>query len=213
MTKFSANIAFGLLYVLATCLVLAALITRVDAATLTATDITGLRKFPGQPPLLLDFQAVKLTEDRTVAHFDVRSLRSAPSQASLFIPILNIDAGGADGTFEVYKFAGDGVVSVDEWDSGSLVRSYARLDQPGTLRLDVTEVLAAALSAGDDFVSFNYRVGAGSDRWWLGSTSQLPDSTIQAIPLPAALPLLIGSIAFGMLCAVRRSRPHKVQSS
>jgi hypothetical protein len=96
---------------------------------------------------------------------------------------------------------------VDEWDSGTLIRSFTGLDQPGKLRVDVTELLATALSAGDHFVSFNYRTGTGSDRWWLGSIVQLPDSTIQAVPVPAPLPLLVGSIVFSMLCAVRRSRP------
>jgi hypothetical protein len=101
MTKLRAQLATGLRYIVSTSFVLGASVTCADAVTLAASDITGLRKGPGETVFLLDFQAVKgLDFDRTVAHFDVTSLKAVPPLASLSIPLQNIDAGGADGTFD-----------------------------------------------------------------------------------------------------------------
>ena len=105
------------------------------AVSLSPADMTGLRSFNnGATVLLLTFDAVKSgTEDRTIAHFDISGLSGVVPLTMLNIPIRNIDPGLPEGTFEVYSFAGDGVVSTDEWNSGTLFHTFTGISQPNQL--------------------------------------------------------------------------------
>ncbi len=187
-------------------LVVLAFHSPVNAASLSATDIMGLRgpPFVTTGVILLTFQSVKATEDRVIAHYDISGFSVAPVAASLFIPVRNFDPSGADGTFDVYSFTGDGIVSTDEWNSGVLFQSFSGLGQPGALTVDITSLMASAIGVGDSFLSFNFRVGSGLDRWFLGSPVGLGDSVIDyqmsAIPLPASLPLFLsGLVGLGVI--------------
>jgi hypothetical protein len=147
-----------------------------QAAILNLADGTGLRSYDGGVNvLLLTFMAVKsLTEDRTVLHFDVSGL-SCPD-ASLVIPVSNLDPGDPPGILEVYTFSGDGVVSIDEWDDGDLFFTFTGL--PGGVQdliLDISVPLQAVLDAGEQFMSFSLRGGDGTDRFNVGSMVGLPD--------------------------------------
>jgi hypothetical protein len=150
------------------------------------SDAAGLRSFDGGANVIvLTFMAVKATEDRTVLHYPTDAFPSSPSAATLVVPLL-VNAG-LDPSLRVYVFAGDGVVSEDEWDAGTF---FATIDLPATpgvhtVTLDVTTALADALAAGDPFLSFSFRFG-GDANLFLGDTvgniadfSPLPDPTIE----------------------------------
>jgi len=171
-------------FAIATILFLSAMM-KIEAATITPTDMTGLRSFDGGEIIfLLDFDAVKLgTEDRTVAHFDISGLTGFLPNATLNIPIDNFDPGIPDGVFEIYSFAGDGVVSTDEWDAGTPFHAFTTV--PGgnqTLSVDISVLLKTAVDNGDQYLSFSFR-GGNTDRYWLSDIAGLPEPSI-TIALP-----------------------------
>lgn len=155
----------------ATILALVAFAGPAKATIIDATDITGLRSFNGGADVfLLAFLQVKSgTEDRVVGHYDIGGLSGTVPTTTFDIPIANIDAGPPDGIFEVYNFAGDGMVSTDEWDAGTLFHTFTGI-QGGiqTLSVDVTSLLQAAVDAGNPFLSFSLRAGIGTDRYNMG---------------------------------------------
>jgi len=175
--------------------------TTLNAATITPVDMTGLRSFDGGANvLLLDFDAVKTgTEDRTIAHYDISVLTGTTLSAILEIPINNIDPGLPDGTFDVYAFTGDGVVSIDEWNAGVLEHAFTGVEGGNqTLSFDITTLLLNSISNGDTYLSFNFRGGVGTDRYWLSDIFSLPDPTINTVvPVPAAVWLFVTGM--GML--------------
>ena len=139
-------------------------------------EMTGLRQLPDESVIILDFDAVKTyTEDRTVAHFKIDQMPISVPATELVIRLNNIDQGHPAGTFDVFVFSGDGVISIDEWDAGTLHTSFYGIENPGELRLDVTEVLQQAIDNGNSYLSFRFTGGAGTDRYSLiddGSTLQ-----------------------------------------
>ena len=156
----------------ATILALVAFAGPARATIIDAADITGLRSFnDGVGVTLLTFLAVKSgTEDRVVGHYDIGGLSGTVPTTTFDIPIANIDDGPPEGIFEVYNFAGDGVVSTDEWNAGTLFHTFTGI-QGGiqTLSVDVTSLLQAAVDAGDPFLSFSLRAGIGTDRYNMGA--------------------------------------------
>ncbi len=151
------------------------------------TDFTGLRSSDGgSNVLLLVFSAVNpVNEDRTIAHYDITGLSGVQPTTTLYIPVLNQDSGFAGGIIEVYSFAGDGVVSTDEWAVGTLFHTFSNIDGARlTLSVDITSLLQSAVDSGDNYLSFNFRAGAGTDRFFLGSSFSLDDPTISSPPPP-----------------------------
>jgi len=201
--------------------------TFASAAVLNPDEMRGLRNGPvtGGSTLLLHFSAVKLgTEDRTIAHFDISGIGSVASaslnigigsvaSASLNIGIGNIDPNAPDGTLDVYSFAGDGVVSVDEWTAGGLINTFTGLGSNlETLTLDITSLLTGAAAAGDNYLSFNFRT-TSDDRYWLNHTiggvtnsvigegpTYLP---VSEVPVPAAV-WLFGTALIGFVGLSRK---------
>ncbi|RIK77076.1 MAG: hypothetical protein DCC67_13080 [Planctomycetota bacterium] len=171
---------------------------------LDAHDITGLRG-----SLVLTFQAVKIgTEDRVVAHFDLNGVEPGFEAAVLRIPLANWDPEPPAGSLGVYWFYGDGVVSADEWDAGMLLREVAGIEAPvATLAVEVTSAVNEGLAQQQPYLSFVYR-GGPSDRYFLGSIVNLPDSTIllDYVPEPASWAMAgVGILAVG-ICRRRRTR-------
>lgn len=127
----------------------------------------------------------------------------------LKIPVRNIDSGGPDGTFEVYTFFGDGVVSTDEWASGSLSSTLTGLTLSfENLYVDVTSQLQLGVDLTNPFLSFNFRTLLGNDRYDLALASPfVPAPTLEvgvtAIPEPASFSLL-GIAAVGFLRRMRK---------
>jgi len=173
--------------------------TAATASIITPTDMTGLRSFDGGANvLLLSFDAVKSgTEDRTIAHFDISSLTYMPQSSIFDIPIDNIDPGLPGGIFEVYAFAGDGVVSIDEWNAGSLIHTFYGIEGGySTLSFDITTLLQNAYTNGDTYLSFNFRAGDGTDRFWLSDVVGIAEPTITStVPVPAAFWLFVTGLS------------------
>jgi PEP-CTERM motif len=198
------------------CCVVAPNPVRANPPTLQPTAITGLRNgTPSDPSkaILLAFQSVTIGEDRTIAHFGIQGL-SQVAQATMTIPIIDIDPGPPLGTFDVYYFYGDGIVSTDEWNAGTLLQSFNNLDvvEP-TLRVDltvdVTSVLNAGIQQNEPFLSFNFRAGSGTDRYHLGDLGRVPNTSIAltTVPEPSTLTLLALGVV-GLAVMRRRRSPE-----
>ncbi len=88
-------------------------LAQLQALALDPAEMRGLR-FIGASQLILDFSAVKGgTEDRTIAHFDLSGLSGPVTGATLNLSMQNQDAM-LPSTLDLYSFAGDGAVSLDE---------------------------------------------------------------------------------------------------
>jgi hypothetical protein len=173
-------------------------------------QMTGLRSFSGTTSgaFLLSFNAVKRgTEDRTVAHFGLAGLRNIQS-ATLNIDVDDIDPGAPYGQFDVYSFAGDGVVSVDEWNAGTLFHSFKNVNGGHLLlSVDATSILQNAVTRGDNFLSFSFRDGNGNDRYWLRAPNDPcdiadPDAAYMMVTVPE--PLTLALLALGATILPRR---------
>ncbi|MCC5611878.1 hypothetical protein LC612_35390 [Nostoc sp. CHAB 5834] len=184
------------------------------AFTITATDITGLRKFQSSEALLLSFDAVKNAsnfEDRTIAHFAIKQLsKTTPFKTILDIPVDNFDEGLPFGTFEIYYFAGDGKVSTDEWNAGTLFQTLTGIDgDKATLSVDVTSLLQNALDNNNDFLSFNFRAGSGTDRYFLSDSVGLPEPTLSLTSQPVREPATVGGSLIACVTAWQIRRMKK----
>jgi len=179
------------------------------AATIAPADTTGLRSFNGGVNvLLLGFTAVKDVlpsgqEDRTVAHFDLGVLSGTIPTTTLEIPVYGIDPGDPTGIFEVYAFAGDGIVSIDEWAEGRLFHTFDGLEsEVQTLSVDVTALVQLAVDRSLPFLSFNFR--SLEDRYNMGDGVGLPDASLVIAPEPATASLLGGAMMALALLRARR---------
>jgi len=144
-----------------------------NAATIKANDMRGLRQWNEEPVILLDFSAIKAgTEDRTIAHFDINLLVDVLNTQviELQLGLLNLDPGFSIGTIDIYVFIGDGIVSIDEWNTGNLYYSFSGIDDELTvISVDISEIFFEAISNGNTYLSFNFRT-TNSDRYFLNST-------------------------------------------
>ncbi len=194
---------------LAATLTCTTLATSATATTLDPTDMRGIRESAGCAPLcLLDFSAVKGgTEDRTIAHFDISGLGSPVTGATLELSMQNQDGATFPSTLDIYSFAGDGTVSTDEFNSGSLFTTLTGiLGSPTQPSVDITSVLNTAIGNGDTYLSFNLRNEPGEGRFFLGhviggtfgtGSSAGPtfiDIEMPAVPLPAGGALLVSGL-------------------
>ena len=168
------------------------------STVLNASDSTGLRSFDsGATVIELTFErAFGGTEDRTITHFDISGLSGTVTNASLDLSVYSLDPGGV---LELYSFDGDGTVSVDEWDLGSLIHSFTSISQYTyqDLSLDITSLLQDYIDAGSDYLSFNFR-GPGS-RIDLGDSGAGTAPTVinyelASVPEPFTLGLLLTGI-------------------
>ncbi|QJF51525.1 hypothetical protein [Roseobacter ponti] len=183
-----------------------------QAAEIDPTDMRGLRDL-GAGPFLLDFSAVKGgTEDRTIAHFDITGV-GAFASARLSLSLLNLDS--FDGTLDILSFAGDGLVSADEWDAGSYQGTITGIGGSLTTQtFDITSLLQTAVADGQPWLSLNLLNAPASGRFFLGHTIDGSFGTISSagrtfidltpVPLPAGALLLISGP--GMLLALRRRK-------
>lgn len=224
MTSIYQKIAFASVSAVLISAVIEANPSRANAFTLTPTDstltptqMTGLRSFDmGANVLILYFDAVKSgTEDRTIAHFDISPLSgTTPIDAILNIPIENIDPEPPGGTFEVYSFGGDGIVSTDEWNSGTMFHTFTGVaGNFQTLSVNVTSLLQEALDNNEAFLSFNFRGGSGTDRYWLSEIANLPDPTLSVQSVPEPLTLLSSGVALGLGVLLKREYSKRLRTT
>ncbi|GGE26165.1 hypothetical protein GCM10011360_13190 [Primorskyibacter flagellatus] len=186
------------------------------AVPLDPTDMRGLRSFGGTP-LLLSFSAVKGgTEDRTIAHFDLSGFAGPVVSAVLHLSMQNQDPT-LPSVLDIYNFAGDGTVSIDEFDTGTFHASLTGL--VGSVVnpvLDITALFNLAIANGDSYLSFNLRNEEDEGRFFLSDvidgvystgSSAGPtyiDVTAPAVPLPAGAVLAVTGL--GALTLLRRRR-------
>ena len=117
--------------------------------------------------------------------------------ATLNLGMTNIDPGDPAGTLDVFAFAGDGSVSEDEWDAGSVIHSFSGIEGGrSTQTVEISDLLASAVANGDAYLSFNLRT-VDTDRYSLndtidGVTRSISDPTfIDVVPEPSMLPSFI----------------------
>jgi len=109
-------------------------------------------------------------ETVTVAHFAMAQVPATIASAQLTIPLHCLQPDPPDGVVQIYLFAGDGLVSVDEWDAGELIGSQGV--DPGeypVVTLDVTARLQEYQTAANDYFSVRIRTAVGSDDYDLGT--------------------------------------------
>jgi len=181
---------------------------RAGADTLPLDDFRSLRNGG-----VLTFASAKLyTEDRVLMHFYTGDLSGPVPKATLLIPTANWDYTYAPtpdyvGIVNLYTFSGDGIVSRDEWNAGTLFETVGGLTEPNLLlEFDVTSLLQGVVDSGGQYLSFNLRAGSRA-RFWFGYSVGLPNPsiTISTIPVPSAATLLASALAAGLLGLRRKA--------
>ncbi|MCA9215031.1 MAG: hypothetical protein KDB27_18305 [Planctomycetales bacterium] len=160
-----------------------------------AADGRGLRRFNDSPALVLSFMAVKQgTEDRTILHFEMPQPQSDVDKVWLTLPIRNIDF--EDARLGIYEFAGDGEVSSDEWDIGTLLVEETAPPGGSLVTVDVTNSFRDHLLNSDQFASFNLRA-LNSSRLDFGSGFTFERPFLYVVPEPstAVWPLMVTLVA------------------
>jgi hypothetical protein len=121
---------------------------------------------------------------------------------------------------DVYTYSGDGAVTADDFDAGTLFTSFTAVNEApididfigdGTLysvirgyaNIDITSLVLSALEAGDQYIGVRLSTET-SDRYNLGEGSLLPVPFLTVIPEPATILFL----TFGGLLL----RTHKKQN-
>ncbi len=161
---------------------LAALASAWPAAAqdIAAADARGIRTISGQGPLLLTFLAVKRTstplDDRTVAEFPLAPV-AGPHTYALVLGMEDLDPGAPAGTVDVYWYVGDGVVTAEEFNAGTLTTSFP-CDGNGVFSVDVTAAVGQALALHAPFVGFRLST-VTADRYFLGSIAGQPEPVLR----------------------------------
>ena len=118
-------------------------------------------------------------EVQTVAHFALADAPATFVSAWLEVPLHCLDPDPPDGALAIWLFAGDGVVSLDEFVAGDILGTYGC--DPGelpVLRVVLTDEVRAALDAADPFLSVRLRSAVGSERYDLGSAGGVGEPRI-----------------------------------
>ena len=93
-------------------------------------------------------------EDRGIIEFDLSGLSQPILSVELVLPVFS--SNPFPFTIDVFGYAGDGVVTLSDWDQGSLLTSFLYSGEQ-TVTLDVTSFIQSAVAAGDAFAGFNLR--------------------------------------------------------
>lgn len=175
--------------------------------TLMPYGLSGLRSYDnGGTVFLSGFKMAQFSTDRIIAHYDLSVFTGPIISAELNIPVINSDIGEPYGTFEIYSFNGDGTVSNDEWSSGTLLSTFTNLDDLySILTIDVSSLVSNSIINGCHYQSFNFRVGAGTDRFWLRDNYE-PTLNV-SVPEPGTITLFgFGLITLAGIGVIRKKR-------
>lgn len=157
-------------------------------------------------------------EDRAVIEFDLSTLGSSVDSAFLNL-ILNKNSGDPIEalTYDVYSFAGDGLVSFadpTDFNAGVFADSFVVTNQSvgSVLSIEMTTQINALLANGDPFAAFNIRFNGpepSSDRYtWLSGFNDGTDiptlSFTTAVPEPSTYGILALATIGGFLILRRR---------
>jgi hypothetical protein len=151
-------------------------------------------------------------EDRGIIEFELPSLTGPFTSADLVLNVFG-SMGPYPFTIDVYTYSGDGVLSLGDFDAGSLYTSFAYSGE-SSVTLDVTSFIGSLYTAGDDYAGFNFQfpvltfvpingpyVSFGSLEH--GSAAKL---MITPPPIPAPGAVVLTSIGVGFIGWLRRRR-------
>jgi hypothetical protein len=99
-------------------------------------------------------------EHRGIIEFNISSLSRSISSAKLK---LSVFASTGPYPFDIgaFAYAGDGMLSADDWDRGTPFTSFEYAGET-RVTLDVTSVLQGIIASGADFAGFNFRFSVPS---------------------------------------------------
>jgi hypothetical protein len=152
-------------------------------------------------------------EDRGIIEFELPVLSSQPlTNAELELNVFS-SMGPYPFTVDVYTYVGDGVLSLGDFNAGSLFTSFAYSGE-SVVTLDVTSFIGTLYTSGDGFAGFNIQmpvltsvplngpyVSFGSLEH--GSAAKL---RLTPPPIPAPGAVMLGSIGVGLVGWLRRRR-------
>ena len=130
----------------------------------------------GSPPP--KFLFVKLTEDRAILEFDIRSLPTQIRVAKLRIAMSTLDPGGGTGTMYMYTFDANGVPELKDFYA---VGTPITIDGPNVsgnipVSMDITASVMDARNRNVNFIGFMFRIATGSDRYDFETTAALEEN-------------------------------------
>ena len=99
-------------------------------------------------------------ETRGIIEFNISSLTQPVTSAQLLLNVFDA-TGPFPFTINVYTYAGDGAVTLSDWDAGTLFTSFQYSGQ-STVELDVTSVIQSLASSDQTFAAFNLRFAVPS---------------------------------------------------
>ena len=99
-------------------------------------------------------------EDRGIIEFNISGLSRSISSAKLKLSVF-ASTGPYPFTIGVFAYRGDGMLSVDDWDSGAPFTSFQYAGET-RVTLDVTTVLQGLVASGADIAGFNFRFSVPS---------------------------------------------------
>jgi hypothetical protein len=142
--------------------------------------------------------------DVTVTEFDLAGIIRKDFPITLDIWYDNIDEGLPDGIIDIYVYSGDGVVTVDDFDAGTLFTSFTAINNSthiidfggpyeyscGYASIDVTSIVLAMLDYDDTYLGIRLSTET-SDRYNIGDMCALPNPVLTIIPEPATICLFV----------------------
>ena len=153
------------------------------------------------------------TEDRGVIEFSLLGLFSPVLTASVSLPMSDC-SGPYPFTIDVFTYAGDGMLTLSDWDAGTLLTSFEYSGEELVV-VDTTSFIATAIAAGSPYAGFNVRFAGPSniDRF-RGTASYLSFGSVECdsaallsiatVPEPGTGILML--LVIGVVIVVRRGR-------
>ena len=139
-------------------------------------------------------------EERGVVEFSLSTLSQPISSAQLILPVFASN-GPFPFTVDVLTYVGDGVLTLADWDQGSLFTTFPYSGEP-TVTLNVTSFISSALAEGDAFAGFNLRFAVPSNIALNGpfvafNSLEFPPAASLTVNVTGPCTLLLLSIGLG----------------